>query len=97
MAANGDVHPCPVLTQPVGNVRATELADLAAQLARIYEEASVDHLAECASCDLRLICGGGCRVRNLREQGDPCRPSCTEESRQALYRQLVALENRAAT
>ncbi|MBU0490454.1 MAG: radical SAM protein [Chloroflexi bacterium] len=96
VAASGDVHACQVLTQPLGNVRATPLVNLAAQLNRIYQEASVDHMAECAACDLRLICGGGCRVRNWRETGDPCRPICTEASRQALYWQLVAARSTVA-
>ena len=89
VAANGDVHPCPVLTRPLGTVRAVSLANLAAQLDDIYEQASVDHMAECAGCDLRLICGGGCRVRNQREAGDVRRPHCTEASREGMYRSLV--------
>ncbi|MBU1878589.1 MAG: radical SAM protein, partial [Chloroflexi bacterium] len=89
VAANGDVHPCPVLHRSLGNVRTTPLADLAAQLDRVYEEASVDHMAECAGCDLRLICGGGCRVRNLRERGDLCLPACMAATREAIYRRLT--------
>jgi radical SAM protein with 4Fe4S-binding SPASM domain len=89
VAANGDVHPCPVLTQPLGNVHATPLADLSAQLDRIYARAGVDHMPACAGCDLRLICGGGCRVRNLRERGDVRRSHCTEASREAIYRSLL--------
>jgi radical SAM protein with 4Fe4S-binding SPASM domain len=89
VAANGDLHPCPVLTRPLGNVRSTPLAELAAQLDHVYNGAGVDHMAACAGCDLRLICGGGCRVRNLRERGDARRPGCTEASREALYRSLV--------
>lgn len=89
VAANGDVHPCPVLTRPLGNVRTTPLADLVAQLDRIYEEATVDHMPACAGCDLRLLCGGGCRVRNLRERGDVRQPHCTEASREAIYRSLA--------
>ena len=90
VAANGDVHPCPILHRPVGNVRTNALADLMARLQQIYFETSVDHVAECADCDLRYICGGGCRVRNLRERGDPRLPTCTEESRDAIYRRLLA-------
>jgi radical SAM protein with 4Fe4S-binding SPASM domain len=90
VAANGDVHPCPVLTRPLGNVRAVPLAELAARLDRIYEQATVDHMTDCAGCDLRLICGGGCRVRNLRDTGDLRRPRCTAASRESIYRSLVA-------
>jgi radical SAM protein with 4Fe4S-binding SPASM domain len=89
VAANGDVHPCPVLTRPLGDVHTMPLADVAAELDRVYERASVDHMAGCAECDLRLICGGGCRVRNLREMGDLCRPHCTAASREGIYRSLV--------
>jgi len=63
---------------------------LMARLQQIYFETSVDHMAQCADCDLRYICGGGCRVRNLRERGDPHLPTCTEESRDAIYRRLLA-------
>ena len=51
VAANGDVHPCPILHRPVGNVCTTALADLMARLQQIYFETSVDHMAECADCE----------------------------------------------
>jgi radical SAM protein with 4Fe4S-binding SPASM domain len=90
VSAGGDVHPCPVLHRSLGNVRTAALPDLLTQLNRIYTEFGVDHIEACASCDLRYICGGGCRVRNLRERGDT--HTCPPESRKAIYRQLLDLE-----
>jgi radical SAM protein with 4Fe4S-binding SPASM domain len=91
LGPNGDVYPCPIMSQAVGNVRSDDLADLAGALNQIFEETAVDQMAECRTCDLRLICAGGCRRRNLRERGNLLRPSCTEQTRNELYRELAGL------
>jgi radical SAM protein with 4Fe4S-binding SPASM domain len=91
VTADGSVPPCPVPHQPIGNIHTARMPELLTRLDQIYLENEVDRMAACAACDLRYICGGGCRVRNLRERGDTHLPTCTPESREAIYRQLVDL------
>jgi radical SAM protein with 4Fe4S-binding SPASM domain len=91
LAADGDVFPCPILGQSVGNVRKSGLAELADRLTRVYEETTVEHMEECGACDLRLICGGGCRTRNLRDRGDLLRSSCSSQWREELYLELAGI------
>lgn len=95
LAANGDVYPCPILGEPVGNVRAASLGELRDRLTCVYQETTVEHMDECRACDLRLVCAGGCRTRNRRERGDLLRASCSAQSRDTLYRELAGLKERA--
>ena len=64
---NGDVYPCPFLTSPeflVGNIYHTTLEKIWMGSDRIkyYRTLSVDDIADCNSCELRYLCGGGCRA-----------------------------------
>ena len=65
IASNGDIFPCLYLNSPgfkVGNIRDTGLCE-------IYENGimqdilklTINDLDDCASCDIRYYCGGGCR------------------------------------
>jgi radical SAM protein with 4Fe4S-binding SPASM domain len=66
VTADGDVYPCPILGQPAGSVRESSLVEIAGRLTQIYQDTAVEYMDECGGCDLRLICAGGCRTRNLR-------------------------------
>ncbi len=87
--ANGDIHPCLILDQPIGNIQSSALADAREVLDSLYATYSVDHLPQCAACDLRYICGGGCRMRNLQERGDMRLAHCTPEFQDSLCRELI--------
>lgn len=96
LAAAGEVYPCPIVGRPAGNVREASLPEITRRLTRIYQDTAVEHMDECRGCDLRLICAGGCRTRNLREHGNLLRPACTEQSRAELYRELAGLAGKEA-
>jgi radical SAM protein with 4Fe4S-binding SPASM domain len=70
----GDVFPCQLLHAPqfkAGNIHDTCLTDIYYD-SPIFNElrsVTVDSLAKCSTCQIRLICGGACRARDFYEVG----------------------------
>ena len=74
ISATGDVYPCQLLHAPeflAGNIRERPLRE-------IYRESdalkrargvTIDTLAKCSRCPIRLLCAGGCRARDYYEVG----------------------------
>lgn len=63
---------------------------------KIHKDTSVDHVEPCASCMLRYICNGGCRIDDFNFHGkikeapeQYIQINCTEESRQRLMERMV--------
>ena len=83
------MYPCLILDRPIGNIQSSALADLRDALDGLYAAHSVENLVQCAACDLRYICGGGCRMRNLQERGDMRLTNCSPEFQDALCRELI--------
>ena len=74
ISENGDVFPCQLLASPeflAGNVRETPLRDiyLNSPVLAKARMVSVDTLAKCEECPIRLLCAGGCRARDFYEVG----------------------------
>lgn len=73
IAPNGDVFWCnriPELT-PAKNVARDSFEEIVAQSEWVKQETSVDNTIPCQTCDIRYICGGGCRLEyeNIEEAG----------------------------
>lgn len=74
IAADGTVYPCHMLHRAdwaLGNVFDQPLSDIlqspkAAQLRSV----GVDAIPDCAECNHKYLCGGGCRARSLFRYGD---------------------------
>lgn len=60
----GDVYPCNRISDVhlVGNIRSKKLAQLMPLLYEAGNATNVDNIFPCKYCDLRYICGGGCRI-----------------------------------
>ena len=70
---SGDVYPCALLHNPkfkAGNITENSLKEIynSAAMNRIKFH-TADEIAECRSCDFKLICGGSCQARNFLETG----------------------------
>lgn len=62
---DGDVFPCQMLHHPdfrCGNITDASLENiyLDSKIIEKFREFNVDMLDECAGCDIRYVCGGGC-------------------------------------
>lgn len=67
VASNGDVYLCPEISklQSIANIRTTDFASIC-KLARVAEDATqISSLKPCNECELRYICGGGCRTKEF--------------------------------
>jgi radical SAM protein with 4Fe4S-binding SPASM domain len=67
IAANGDVYFCTRVgdQSPIANVRDVSMAEIS-RMSHAAEKASrITNLTPCKNCELRYICGGGCRIDNF--------------------------------
>lgn len=73
LAADGTVYPCHMLhcrEFAFGNAFTDDAATLfASPAAEHFATMSLDSIGECADCDYRHLCGGGCRARAFHEDG----------------------------
>ena len=74
ISENGDVFPCQLLSDPAfaaGNVREKPLAEIyfESPVLQKARSVSVNTLAKCRDCPIRLLCAGACRARDYHEIG----------------------------
>ena len=74
--ANGAAFPCNRILEvnTLGDITKSTFADLLDRGKALVAATSVDHASPCVNCDLRYICGGGCRIDDFT-----C-ASCASES-----------------
>ncbi len=109
ISSTGDVYPCNRIgeVKSVGNVRNQDLKELFPLLAQAEQATNVDEITPCKWCDLRYICGGGCRIDDYYLQSPGHEPAsfldagvtrgsvrkdiCPEDYRQSLLKMMVEL------
>lgn len=69
IAADGNIYFCNRVYDVAcfGNIREMEFSDLMKLSREVREAADVDNLNPCKFCELRYICGGGCRIEHFKE------------------------------
>lgn len=74
----GDVHPCPYMDHPVGNVRRQPFSEIWRESGTLQALRARQLGGRCGDCEFRLLCGG-CRCRALGATGDLLGedPGCT--------------------
>ncbi len=82
--AGGNVFPCPSLNIPEfrrGNIREDGFWAVYTRLKQDVAPIAVDVIPECAECDIRYVCSGGCRARAYHLTGDVKQkdPQCNYE------------------
>lgn len=67
VASNGDVYLCPEIGKlhPVANVKNDSFIDILQKAIEAEEATLVSRLRPCKNCELRYICGGGCRIEEF--------------------------------
>ena len=67
--ANGDFYFCDRLSDVAcnGNVREMPFNEIRRLMALAEEAGKIDHFKPCKECELKYICGGGCRVEHFRQ------------------------------
>lgn len=69
IAANGDVYFCNRIHElkSYGNVRNTEFKKIMKLSSTAQQLSNINNLKPCNKCDLKYICGGGCRIEHFPE------------------------------
>lgn len=62
--AVGDVFLCSRVSslKPIGNIRAMSFKEIFSYSKKAQELSKIDNFRPCNNCELRYICGGGCRI-----------------------------------
>lgn len=91
--STGDVYPCPIQIDKVGSVRENSISTLFKRVGLEDALKSIDNFEDCKSCDLKYICGGGCRVANYQHSGSYTKPHfCNGNYIKNFYQRLVSAD-----
>jgi radical SAM protein with 4Fe4S-binding SPASM domain len=89
--ASGKVFPCPVQVTSIGDIRQDSLESLFMKTHDANKSTEIDKFTHCSDCDIKYICGGGCRIGNHQLTGSYIKPSfCNNEYKQNILSGLVA-------
>lgn len=93
ISSQGDVYPCPLLHQEMcrlGNITEESLQEIYNRsLKRFADQFHVDRISSCENCEIKYICGGGCRANALvaTQHLDGKDPYC-EVRKKAIYQAM---------
>ena len=97
--SNGNVYFCPSLSMlPTSlNIRRNSFEEILSFSKEASRISYVDNLIPCRNCELRYICGGGCRIQYFKDfQQEEAfkivnrpRRKCTAEYKQSIYKQMI--------
>ena len=67
--ANGDIYLCAQIQflKPIGNVRIDKWEEICKLAKRGHYLSNINNLKPCNMCELKYICGGGCRLLNSKD------------------------------
>ena len=102
VSSAGDVYFCGNVhaVRKYANIRTTAFAEIMSLRKNIRRFSGVDYVMPCRDCELKYICGGGCRVKNfpeiVRDETENFgaklftrRTECTEHDKEKLYRLMI--------
>ena len=91
--------------KPICNVRDTDIDKIFAMSKMAQKLSVIDNFRPCKYCELRYICGGGCRIDYFKEfteivdvnsvDFDKISPrTCSPSTKERFYRLMIASNNR---
>jgi radical SAM protein with 4Fe4S-binding SPASM domain len=91
---NGDVYLCPMIVEEFKftNIKEKSLKKIKKEMDIIRQNTSVKKMEDCAPCDLKYICGGTCRLKNLESNKDISKPVCNPEFKDKIYEHLAKFD-----
>lgn len=87
--SNGDIFPCDAFIDRQGNILDDNIDEVIGKCLQINEQTEIDKIANCFNCDLKYICLGGCKAKNLKTNGSYLKPTCDEKSKYIKYVQMI--------
>ncbi len=105
ISADGNIYFCGRINdlKSCGNVRTSDFDSVMTLRESVREYSSVDYVMPCRECEIRYICGGGCRVKNFPDivKSDPKlipyesftrRTECNVSDKEKFYRLMIESE-----
>lgn len=96
VAPDGSVHPCHLLDGAITHVEAQSMPQLIDLLEQTSEDYGVANTIGCNTCDIRHLCGGGCRILNGKVLGNRRVSNCTAFDKLHRLSNLVRTFSQAA-
>ena len=111
ISSTGDVYPCNRIddVRSLGNIKTDNFEKLIALLNESSKMTDVDSILPCKHCDLRYVCGGGCRIDDYYlldskgansafnnaelEQNTVKKDFCPDSYKTGLLRQMMSLND----
>lgn len=97
IASNGDVYWCNRIHELKSSINVKEMSfpDILKKSSYIKEITDVNHSEVCQKCDVKYICGGGCRIKypDIRNAGEylvTWKNTCPAGYKENLYRKMIA-------
>lgn len=87
--SNGDIYPCDEFVNKMGNILHLNLSSALQKSVEINKETQINNMPYCQKCDLKYICLGGCKAKNLQKTGSYFIPDCSERKKWAKYVSLA--------
>lgn len=56
---------------------------------KLNEETNIDEIKYCNNCELKLICNGGCRIKNFIANNSFIKPKCNAKYKEKKYQELL--------
>ncbi len=100
VSSNGDFFLCNRILElkPIGNIN-TPFSSIIKKAKYFYEITSVDNVEVCKDCELKYICGGGCRIDEYEFEGIHTKiqngtllrkkKKCPDSLKQKYYNQMI--------
>lgn len=85
----GEIFPCHLLDAPMFHIEDYPMPDILDTLRALIHQVDVDHVEGCKTCEIRYLCGGGCRVIESRKTGSRLMNTCNAEKKHKKYKNLV--------
>lgn len=91
--STGEVYPCPIQISAIGRIGQDDVEELFRRTRIEDRSKQIDNFSDCKTCDLRYLCGGGCRVANFEMTGDYRKPYfCSNDFKERTYARLAAAD-----
>lgn len=87
--SNGDIYPCDEFINKLGNIMSLNIESILKESVQVNRDTQINNMPYCQTCDLKNICLGGCKAKNLAIKGSYYIPDCNLDKKNVKYTALA--------
>lgn len=87
--SNGDIYPCDEFINKLGNIMHLNIESVLKKSVQVNRDTQINNMPYCQTCDLKNICLGGCKAKNLALKGSYYIPDCNADKKRVKYTALA--------